>query len=791
MVNKSRRNNDGLEGILDNVVGVFDDLEEKAFMGGGNRKSAVQKFFSSPVGLGFPRSEGSYNQARQVYYTDLQDPDAESNHDNITSEDEQRDDRYASSSSERRQNDKTSSRKQRRESLSREASSSFREQPLVTRISSQPSLGKKVSKSAHLRPPGKSALKAKAEDKYSICEEKKAPSKPKKRGEESSDTPPSYGWASDYSKFRKKLQEKDGKPPVEEPQLSMMAKLLSEEEQKQDLKSEIDTPPLTKKSKKSKKALASKSKQSNVIPNSKSKQINKVTTSKPKEASVVSVSKPKQASVTSTTGSKQASVTTTTESKQASDNSSSNPQPMNKTVPNQKTFESRESSQDTYMDELKAKLERGVTQRRGTIESLIASRRAIQVEEQQQIVEPVELVPPPKYSLSQVKHATAFPSSQDAFMNELKGWHTKYSLRKVTSEEKQRKNQTNEIQSKQLETAQNAQMPPAEEQKTETKSKKWVKFSKLFKRKQRSKHQKEDSFIVEGNNDSNAETEPKTTPQSLVELRKKELESFFVAYTQTIHKEKSQLPPPETAAAVANKESYHDEFEEGTEVQLSKGGSGVSQGVSSLTIPVPPAVILTVQSKGKRENVSELSSKEKDQGSLYSSSVDSKKENRNEEQYHDGHIMTTTTSGVTWKDIQPNNVVVATKRQHGTPPSPPLLTTTKVTTSRSISKKGRETTKQRSTTTNKPRGGNKKSKNKPDAIRTSSKSKQNTNNTKNRKSSNSNDCGKSTPTTTSSSPKPSSAAQGASLFGNNSSITMTEAERRRRERKARLSQTLF
>jgi hypothetical protein len=788
MVNKSRRNNDGLEGILDTVAGVFDDLEEKAFMGSGGRKSAVRNFFSSSVGLGFPGSEGLYNQARQVYYTDLRDHDAEPSDHNTTGEDEQRDDRYASTSSERRQRASSLSHKQRRKSLSREGSSSFREEPLQTRISSQTSRANKVNKSAHRRPHGKSAIKTKADktkataDKYSICEEKTAASsKPKNRGEESSDTL-SYGWASDYSKFRKMLQENDGKHPGEEQQLSSMAKLLPKEQRE-------DTQP--KKLKNGKQTSTSKSKHSNTVVNS-----------KPKQVSVVSESTPKQAAVSSTSKSKPelASVVSESKSKRISERSSSTPQPIQTIpIPNPKTLVSRESSQETYMDELRARLESCVTQREEPIESLMASRRAIQVEEQQ-VVEPMELAPPPKYSLSQVKQATVSPSSQDAFMNELKAWHVKYSLRKVPSEEKQRPKQANELQSTKFESAQDVQARPVEEKRAHAKSKKWGKFSMLFKRKQRSKQQKEGCFNVEETSYKIAEKEPTTAPQSLVEQRKKELESFFVAYTQTIHKDKAAAAasPTSSPAEQGNKESDYDETEEGTEVELSKGGSGVSQGVSSLTIPVPSAVVLTVASKGKKENVSELSSKENDQasgsGSVYSSSVDSRKENRNEQRGHDGHNKAAPTSGVTWKDIQPNKVVVVTKRQRSTPPPTPTITNDSTIKQREVAWEG-GTTKQRPTT-NKPRGDNRKSKDKSNALRTSSKSKQNTNNTKSRRrsssSSSNNNNGKSNTTAISSTRKPSSTPRGASLFGNNNGrCTMPEAERRRRERKARLSQTLF
>jgi hypothetical protein len=721
-----------------------------------------------------------------VYYTDLRDHDAEPSDHNTTGEDEQRDDRYASTSSQRRQRASSSSHKQRRKSLSREGSSSFREEPLQTRISSQTSRANKVNKSAHRRPHGKSAIKTKADktkataDKYSICEEKTAASsKPKNRGEESSDTL-SYGWASDYSKFRKMLQEKDGKPPGEEQQLSTMAKLLPKEQRE-------DTQP--KKSKNGKQTSTSKSKHSNTVVDS-----------KPKQVSVVSESTPNQAAVSSTSKSKPelASVVSESKSKRTRERSSSTSQPI-QTIPNPKTLVSRESSQETYMDELRAKLESCVTQREEPIESLMASRRAIQVEERQ-VVEPMELAPPPKYSLSQVKQATVSPSSQDAFMKELKAWHAKYSLRKVPREEKQRPKQASELQSTKFESAQDVQARPVEEKRAHAKSKKWGKFSMLFKRKQRLKQQKEGCFNVEEMSDKIAEKEPTTAPQSLVEQRKKELESFFVAYTQTIHKDKAAASSPTSSPAEqGNKESDYDETEEGTEVELFKGGSDVSQGVSSLTIPVPSAVVLTVASKGKNENVSGLSSKENDQvsssgsGSVYSSLVDSRKENRNEQRGHDGHNKATPTFGVTWKDIQPNKVVVVTKRQRSTPPVTPTITNDSTIKQREVAWEG-GTTKQRPTTTNKPRGDNRTSKDKSDALRTSSKSKQNINNTKSRRrrSSSNNTNGKSNTTATSSTRKPSSAPRGASLFGNNNGrCTMTEAERRWRERKARLSQTLF
>ena len=419
---------------------------------------------------------------------------------------------------------------------------------------------------------------------------------------------------------------------------------------------------------------------------------------------------------------------------------------------------------------------------------MIASRRAKQVDTQQ-VVDRKKLVPPPKYSLSQVKQATASPSKQDDFMNELKAWHMKHVLRPVPDEEKQRPKRASELAK--VDVAQESQTRN-QEKKTATKSSKWGKLSKIFKRKKGSK--KKPVPVIIG--DSTSETKPTLAPHSLVEQRKAALESFFVAYTNTIQKDKKSNS---SKSKKEIEDSPYDETEEGTEVQLSVATEDANRGASTFPISVPPTVVLPMKSKKsflEKEHVSELSSSSavnrsplsrerastasnpsfgEDRGSTHlsspeseSSSCDSKKENSNKSSEDDDEILDAT--GVSWKDIQPKKVVVAKMKQ----PSSPKQSSNTARIARPREKVEGTTTKPRG---NKSRHA-KDVKPKPDKKRRSSNDKS--------------EASSSTP------PEKSSHKPGyggaTTLFGSSSSRhsnTMSEAERRRKERKARLSQTLF
>jgi hypothetical protein len=92
-------------------------------------------------------------------------------------------------------------------------------------------------------------------------------------------------------------------------------------------------------------------------------------------------------------------------------------------------------NKSSLMAELKTRIQNFTFERNLNIDQLL-SKRKLDEDKDESTVHQGSLAPPPKYSVAHVKEATASPSSQDSFMKEVKKFHKKHILRKVSDEEK-------------------------------------------------------------------------------------------------------------------------------------------------------------------------------------------------------------------------------------------------------------------------------------------------------------------------------------------------------------------
>jgi hypothetical protein len=322
-------------------------------------------------------------------------------------------------------------------------------------------------------------------------------------------------------------------------------------------------------------------------------------------------------------------------------------------------------------------------------------------------------------------------------MKEIQGWHRKHTLRKVPDEEKHRPKFTTDV------VQPNVPVSSVEEQ-TEKKSKAWRKLSKVFKRKGSRSKPKEGSVLDQDTaGNTTTKVDPPDAPKSLVEQRAAELESFFVSYTKSIQRDRS---------SAASLPSSHDE----------KSG---------------------VDNHNHNQNVlADKDDEERQQQRPSGTAV----ENQLHERTGPSPSVPT---GVKWDDdVRPKDV----RSTNTEPPKPKKKT--RDTPARNA-KNGPTTTKKRpsrpktiittTTTTN------------DDASPPPTRSKSQSTKRRNGRSPNE-DAGegrtRDTSATTGSAVP--TARGGVSLFGYGGGRRpprdhMTEAERRRKERKARLSQTLF
>jgi hypothetical protein len=249
----------------------------------------------------------------------------------------------------------------------------------------------------------------------------------------------------------------------------------------------------------------------------------------------------------------------------------------------------------------------------------LLSKRKLDEDKDESTVHQGSLAPPPKYSVAHVKEATASPSSQDSFMKEVKKFHKKHILRKVSDEEKgptktlltetttllftpdevsftKEESQSNENTGEPGKRALVKKAPekPKKKLRKHTASKKktrnaWKKIARIatmFHRKQQvvrddrgldleeneeeedtSTHDEAHSLASEkksvrsgksalskgsqiskkSSRSQRSRASMNPTPQSLVEQRKSQLEGFFAAYSQKVVRDK---PAQDPAAAM-------------------------------------------------------------------------------------------------------------------------------------------------------------------------------------------------------------------------------------------------